>query len=195
VIWGSGWDPLLAQSTDGALIDLMNATPDGDYQTYRAENGAFIRDNFFGRDPRTKALVEDLSDDDIWWKLNRGGHDAKKIYAAFQQAMTLKNGKPTVILAHTIKGYRLGSNFAGRNATHQMKKFTLADLKALRDTLHIPVSDEQLESGSVYDAPFYLPADDSPVMQYLKEHRSALGGAVPSRSTEHKALELPGDKA
>ena len=195
VIWGSGWDPLLQESTDGALIDLMNATPDGDYQTYRAENGAFIRDNFFGRDPRTKALVEDLSDDDIWWKLNRGGHDAKKIYAAFQQAMTLKNGKPTVILAHTIKGYRLGSNFAGRNATHQMKKFTLEDLKALRDTLRIPISDEQLESGSVYDAPFYLPGDDSPVMQYLKQHREALGGPVPSRSTEHKALELPGDKA
>src|SRR5699024_9499343 len=128
------------------------------------------------------------------WKLNRGGHDAKKIYAAFEQA-TKRNGKPTVILAHTVKGYRLGKNFAGRNATHQMKKFTIEDLKALRDTLRIPITDEQLDSGSVYDAPFYLPDDDAPVMKYLKEHRAALGGPVPSRSTEHKPLQLPGDKA
>ncbi|PMC75378.1 pyruvate dehydrogenase (acetyl-transferring), homodimeric type [Brachybacterium sp. UMB0905] len=194
VIWGSGWDPLLEKSTDGALIDLMNSTPDGDYQTYRAEDGGFIRDNFFGRDPRTKALVEDLSDDDIWWKLNRGGHDTKKLYAAFKMATETK-GKPTVVLVHTIKGYRLGKNFAGRNATHQMKKFTLEDLKALRDTLQIPISDEQLESGSLYDAPYYLPDADSPEMKYLKQRRSDLGGPVPSRRTEHKPLQLPGDKA
>ena len=194
VIWGSGWDPLLEASTDGALIDLMNATPDGDFQTYRAENGGFIRDNFFGRDPRTKALVENLSDDDIWWKLNRGGHDTKKIYAAFKAAVEHK-GQPTVVLVHTIKGYRLGKNFAGRNATHQMKKFALEDLKALRDTLHIPISDEQLESGDVYDAPYYMPSEDSPALQYFRERRAALGGPVPSRSTKHTALTLPGDKA
>src|SRR5699024_1065701 len=180
------------RTSSNVINELWGA--DGDYQTYRAENGAFIRDNFFGRDPRTKALVEDMSDEDIWWKLNRGGHDAKKIYAAFEQA-TKRNGKPTVILAHTVKGYRLGKNFAGRNATHQMKKFTIEDLKALRDTLRIPITDEQLDSGSVYDAPFYLPDDDAPVMKYLKEHRAALGGPVPSRSTEHKPLQLPGDKA
>ncbi|WP_010534708.1 pyruvate dehydrogenase (acetyl-transferring), homodimeric type [Brachybacterium squillarum] len=194
VIWGSGWDPLLEASEDGALIDLMNATPDGDFQTYRAESGGFIRDNFFGRDPRTKALVEDMSDDDIWWKLTRGGHDTRKIYAAYKAAMEHK-GQPTVILMHTVKGYRLGKNFAGRNATHQMKKFTLEDLKTLRDTLDIPISDEQLESGSVYDAPLYVPEDDSEVMQYFRERRSELGGPMPSRRTDHKALTLPGEKA
>ncbi|MFC0674235.1 pyruvate dehydrogenase (acetyl-transferring), homodimeric type [Brachybacterium hainanense] len=194
VIWGSGWDPLFAADDEGALIDLMNATPDGDFQTYRAEDGGFIRDNFFGRDPRTKALVEHMSDDDIWWKLNRGGHDTKKIYAAFKAAMET-TGKPTVILAHTIKGYRLGKNFAGRNATHQMKKFTLEDLKALRDTLQIPFSDEVLESGSVYDAPFYVMDPESPAMKYFHSRRGELGGPVPSRSTEHKALTLPGEDA
>ncbi|UVY82863.1 pyruvate dehydrogenase (acetyl-transferring), homodimeric type [Brachybacterium sp. NBEC-018] len=192
VIWGAGWDPLLEASDDGALIDLMNSTPDGDFQTYRAENGGFIRDNFFGRDPRTKALVEDMSDDDIWWKLNRGGHDTRKIHAAFQAAMDHK-GQPTVILAHTIKGYRLGKSFAGRNATHQMKKFTLEDLKALRDTLNIPFTDEQLEAGSVYDAPLYVPEPDSEVMRYFESRRAELG-AVPSRRTEHTPLPMPEEK-
>ncbi|PWH05590.1 pyruvate dehydrogenase (acetyl-transferring), homodimeric type [Brachybacterium endophyticum] len=194
VVWGSGWDPLFQADDDGALVDLMNATPDGDFQTYRAESGGFIRDNFFGRDPRTKALVESMSDDDIWWKLNRGGHDPEKIYAAFKEALE-HTGQPTVILAQTIKGYRLGKSFAGRNATHQMKKFTLEDLKTLRDTLQIPITDEQLESDSVYDAPFYVPEDDSPAMRYMKERRSELGGGVPSRNDTHKAIDLPGDKA
>jgi pyruvate dehydrogenase E1 component len=194
LIWGSGWDPLLDADDDGALVDLMNVTPDGDFQTYRAESGGFIRDNFFGRDPRTKALVEDMTDDDIWWKLNRGGHDSRKIFSAFKAA-TEHTGQPTVILAHTIKGYRLGKGFAGRNATHQMKKFTLADLKALRDTLQIPVTDAQLEEGSVYDAPYYVPDTDSPAMQYFQARRSELGGYVPQRNTTHTALNLPGDKA
>lgn len=195
VIWGSGWDPLLEESTDGALIDLMNSTPDGDFQTYRAENGAFIRDNFFGRDPRTKALVADMSDDDIWWKLNRGGHDTKKLYAAFKAA-TEHKGQPTVVLVHTIKGYRLGKSFAGRNATHQMKKFTMDDLKALRDTLRIPFTDEQLEAGgSVYDAPLYTPDPDSPAMKYFHERRAALGGPVPSRRRRSTPLPMPAEKA
>ena len=195
VIWGSGWDPLLEASTDGALIDLMNSTPDGDFQTYRAENGAFIRDNFFGRDPRTKALVENMSDDEIWWKLNRGGHDTKKIYAAFKAA-TEHKGQPTVVLVHTIKGYRLGKSFAGRNATHQMKKFTMDDLKALRDTLKIPFTDEQLEAGgSVYDAPLYMPDPDSPAMKYFHERRRELGGPVPSRRTKSTPLPMPNEKA
>ena len=195
VIWGSGWDPLLEADKDGALVDLMNATPDGDYQTYRAESGAFIRDNFFARDPRTKALVEGMSDDDIWWKLNRGGHDSLKLYAAFKAALEHK-GRPTVILVHTIKGYRLGKSFAGRNATHQMKKFTADDLKALRDTLEIPLTDEQLEaSGSLYGAPYYLPPEDSEEMQYFRARRDELGGGMPSRNTTHEPIELPDDNA
>ena len=132
VVWGRDWDPLLAADRDGALVNLMNATSDGDYQTYKANDGAYVREHFFGRDPRTRAMVEDWSDDDVWWKLKRGGHDYRKVYAAYKAAME-HNGQPTVILAKTIKGYGLGSHFAGRNATHQMKKLTLDDLKAFRD--------------------------------------------------------------
>ncbi|GAB2548816.1 pyruvate dehydrogenase (acetyl-transferring), homodimeric type [Brachybacterium huguangmaarense] len=194
LVWGSGWDPLLAKDDDGALVDLMNATPDGDFQTYRAESGAFIRDNFFARDPRTKAMVADMTDDDIWWKLNRGGNDPLKVYAAFKAAMEHK-GRPTVILAHTIKGYRLGKGFAGRNATHQMKKFTEADLKALRDTLNIPISDKELLKDGLYGAPYYMPPEGSPAMQYFRERRGALGGGVPSRRHKKVVLDLPGDKA
>ena len=120
VIWGREWDALLNADKDRALVNLMNTTPDGDFQTYRAENGAFIREHFFGRDPRTKQLVEKMTDDEIW-ALKRGGHDYRKIYAAYKAARE-HTGQPTVILAHTIKGYGLGSGFAGRNATHQMKK-------------------------------------------------------------------------
>lgn len=194
VIWGSGWDPLFEADKDGALIDLMNSTPDGDFQTYRAENGGFIRDNFFARDPRTKALVENMSDDDIWWKLQRGGHDSLKIYAAFKAAMEHK-GQPTVILVQTVKGYRLGKSFAGRNATHQMKKFTAEDLKALRDTLEIPISDEQLEANGLYGAPYYIPDADSEEMKYFRSRRQELGGPVPSRPTEHTPLNLPDKSA
>ncbi|MGQ4553972.1 pyruvate dehydrogenase (acetyl-transferring), homodimeric type [Dermabacteraceae bacterium CCM 9519] len=187
VIWGRGWDPLLAQDYDGALINLMNNTPDGDYQTFRTESGAFIRDNFFGRDPRTKAMVADMSDEDIWWKLNRGGHDPHKVYAAYKAAMEHK-GQPTVILAHTVKGFKLGKSFAGRNATHQMKKFTVDDLKTFRDTLRIPVTDKQIEDD-LYNVPFYKPAEDSDAMQYLRQRRAELGGPVPSR--KHKKVFLP----
>ncbi|HLU29553.1 MAG TPA: pyruvate dehydrogenase (acetyl-transferring), homodimeric type, partial [Glycomyces sp.] len=127
VMWGREWDPLLAADADGALVNLMNTTPDGDYQTFKAESGAFIREHFFGRDTRTKALAQDLSDEQIW-DLRRGGHDDRKIYAAYKAAME-HEGQPTVILAHTVKGYKLGSAFEGRNATHQMKKLTLDDLK------------------------------------------------------------------
>ncbi|MDO5645002.1 MAG: pyruvate dehydrogenase (acetyl-transferring), homodimeric type [Dermabacter sp.] len=193
VVWGSGWDPLFDADADGALVDLMNTTPDGDFQTFRAESGGFIRDNFFGRDPRTKALVENMSDDDIWWGLKRGGHDPKKIYAAFKQAMDTK-GKPTVVLMHTIKGYVLGKNFAGRNATHQMKKFTLDDLKQLRDTLHIPFTDAQLEKN-LYDQPYYVPEADSPEMQYMQERREALGGVVPDNRHKKSTFTIPGEKA
>ena len=127
VVWGREWDSLLENDHDGALVDLMNKTPDGDYQTYKTENGAFVRENFFGRDPRTLKLVENLTDDEIWG-LKRGGHDYRKVYAAYKAAVEHK-GQPTVILAKTIKGFTLGKSFEGRNATHQMKKLTLDNLK------------------------------------------------------------------
>ena len=129
VVWGREWDPLLAADTDGALVNLMNTTPDGDYQTYKAESGAYVREHFFGRDPRTRKMVEHMTDDEIWG-LKRGGHDYRKLYAAYKAA-TEHTGQPTVILAKTIKGWTLGSHFEGRNATHQMKKLTLDDLKQL----------------------------------------------------------------
>jgi len=193
VVWGRGWDPLLAADRDGALVNIMNATSDGDYQTFRANDGAYVREHFFGRDPRTRAMVEGWSDDDVWWKLKRGGHDYRKVYAAYKAAME-HTGQPTVILAKTIKGYGLGSHFAGRNATHQMKKFTLEDLKGLRDSLKIPITDEQLEANP-YLPPYYHPGTDDPTIQYLRERRSKLGGPLPQRRVEHKALELPADSA
>ncbi len=155
VVWGRGWDPLLAADRDGALVNIMNQTSDGDYQTFRANDGAYVREHFFGRDPRTRAMVKDWSDDDVWWKLKRGGHDYHKVYAAYKAAME-HTGQPTVILAKTIKGYGLGSHFAGRNATHQMKKLTLDDLKGLRDSLKLPISDEQLENDP-YRPPYFHP--------------------------------------
>ena len=192
VIWGREWDALLNADKDRALVHLMNTTPDGDFQTYRAENGAFIRENFFGRDPRTKALVERMTDDEIW-ALKRGGHDYRKIYAAYKAARE-HTGQPTVILAHTIKGYGLGSGFAGRNATHQMKKLKADELKTLRDSLHIPVTDEQIDANP-YLPPYYHPGQDDPAIQYLQERRRALGGYVPERRTTHKPLTLPGEKS
>jgi pyruvate dehydrogenase E1 component len=191
VVWGREWDALLNADKDRALVHLMNTTPDGDFQTYRAEDGAFIRENFFGRDPRTKQLVERMSDDEIW-ALKRGGHDYRKIFAAYKAARE-HTGQPTVILAHTIKGYGLGSGFAGRNATHQMKKLKGAELKTLRDSLHIPITDEQIDANP-YVPPYYHPGQDDPAIQYLQERRRALGGYVPERRTAHKPLALPGDK-
>ena len=188
VIWGREWDDLLAKDDEGALVNLMNRTPDGDFQTFKAESGAFVRDNFFGRDPRTKAMVADWSDDQIWG-LRRGGHDYRKLYAAYAAA-SAHAGQPTVILAHTIKGWTLGSHFEGRNATHQMKKLTIEDLKGFRDTLQIPVEDDQLDA---YLPPYYRPTEDHEHMQYLHERRRQLGGSVPTRRTESKVLELPGD--
>ncbi|WP_454051725.1 pyruvate dehydrogenase (acetyl-transferring), homodimeric type [Cellulomonas sp. Marseille-Q8402] len=192
VVWGREWDALLNADKDRALVHLMNQTPDGDYQTYRAENGAFIRENFFGRDPRTKQLVEKMTDDEIW-ALKRGGHDYRKIYAAYKAARE-HTGQPTVILAHTVKGYGLGSGFAGRNATHQMKKLKGAELKALRDSLSIPVTDEQIDENP-YLPPYYHPGQDDPAIQYLQERRRALGGYVPERRASYKPVALPGDQA
>ena len=154
VVWGREWDALLHADKDGALVNLMNTTPDGDFQTYKANDGAYVRDHFFGRDPRTKALVEPMTDAEIW-NLKRGGHDYRKVYAAYRAAMEHK-GQPTVILAHTIKGYTLGKHFEGRNATHQMKKLALQDLKDFREAQRIPITDAQLEENP-YLPPYYHP--------------------------------------
>ena len=192
VIWGENWDPLLAADAEGALVAIMNATNDGDYQTMKANDGAWVREHFFGQDPRTAAMVAEWSDDEIW-SLRRGGHDYKKIYNAYKAA-TEFNGGPTVILVHTIKGYFLGTHFAGRNATHQMKKLALDDLKGLRDRCGIPISDAQLEADP-YQPPYYKEPDDSDAMAYMFEHRRALGGFLPERRTTGKELQLPGEKA
>jgi pyruvate dehydrogenase E1 component len=191
VVWGREWDDLLTRDVDGALIDLMNRTPDGDYQTYKTENGAFVRENFFGRDPRTAALVANMTDDEVW-SLKRGGHDYKKIYAAYKAALDHK-GQPTVILAKTIKGYGLGKSFEGRNATHQMKKLTLDNLKDFRDEMRVPITDAQLEENP-YQPPYYHPGQDAPEIQYMHERRRALGGYLPERRSKYVSFELPGDK-
>ena len=188
VVWGREWDTLLHADSEGALVNLMNTTPDGDFQTYRANDGGYVRDHFFGRDPRTKALVAHISDSDIW-SLKRGGHDYRKIYAAYRAA-TEHRGQPTVILAKTIKGYTLGAHFQGRNATHQMKKLTLDDLKGFRDAIRIPISDAQLEENP-YLPPYYHPGPDAPEIRYLLDRRTTLGGFLPSRRTKYKALTLP----
>ena len=188
VVWGRGWDPLLAQDRDGALVKLMNETLDGDYQTFKAESGKYVRDNFFGRDPRTAALVANWSDDQIW-NLKRGGHDYQKLFAAYTAA-TQKNGRPTVILAKTVKGWTLGSHFEGRNSTHQMKKMTLEDIQQFRDTLHLDIPDSKLDK---YLPPYYLPAPDSPEAKYVAERRAELGGSIPRRRTQSRPLTMPDD--
>jgi pyruvate dehydrogenase E1 component len=190
VVWGREWDSLLANDTDGALVDLMNKTPDGDYQTYKTEDGAFVRENFFGRDPRTLKLVEHMTDDQIWG-LKRGGHDYRKVYAAYKSAMEHK-GQPTVILAKTIKGFTLGKSFEGRNATHQMKKLTLDNLKGFRDELRIPITDAQLEADP-YQPPYFHPGQDAPEIQYMHERRRELGGYLPERRNKYVDFKLPAE--
>ena len=188
VVWGREWDPLFAMDKEGALVELMNKTPDGDFQTYKAESGAFVRENFFNRDPRTAAMVANWSDDDIW-NLKRGGHDYQKLYAAYRSAMNHK-GQPTVILAKTIKGWTLGSHFEGRNATHQMKKLKLEDLKSLRDRLYLEIDDEKLDEKL---PPYFHPGKESAEFQYMMEKRAELGGSVPRRRSKSKPLPQPQD--
>ena len=190
VIWGREWDVLFQADKEGALVNLMNEVRDGDYQGFRANDGSFVRDSFFGRDPRTKAMVADWTDDQIW-SLKRGGHDYHKVYAAYRAATAYK-GQPTVILAHTVKGYALGTNFAGRNSTHQMKKLNSADLRLLRDTLHLDISDAQLEDP--YNAPYFKPDPSEPAMEYMIEHRKQLGGYLPERRVFSGGVELPAQK-
>ncbi|MDL2335407.1 MAG: pyruvate dehydrogenase (acetyl-transferring), homodimeric type, partial [Chloroflexota bacterium] len=186
VIWGREFDPLLAGDVDGVLVDRMNDTLDGEFQKYSVESGAYIREHFFGPDPRLQALVAHLSDDDIA-HLRRGGHDYTKVYAAYDAATKAK-GRPTVILAKTVKGWTLGTGVEGRNITHQAKKLTEQELKTFRDRLELPISDADLK-----DAPYYYPGDTAPEIEYLKERRVILGGALPRRVVVTKDFELPGD--
>jgi pyruvate dehydrogenase E1 component len=189
VIWGREWDELLARDTDGVLVNVMNTTPDGQFQKYSVSDGAFIRDDFFGRDPRLRKMVEHLSDDQLT-RLSRGGHDYRKVYAAFKAARD-HVGQPTVILAQTIKGWTLGKDFEARNATHQMKKLTKAELKEFRDRLYLEIPDKELEGDL---PPYYHPGNNSDETQYMLERRRALGGFLPQRVDRSKPLVLPGDK-
>jgi pyruvate dehydrogenase E1 component len=184
VIWGSYWDPLLARDTKGLLVQRMEEAVDGEYQNYKAFNGAYVREHFFGKYPELKAMVANMSDDDIW-RLNRGGHDPHKVYAAYAEAMTA-SGKPTVILCKTVKGYGMGEVGEGKNITHQQKKMGEESLKHFRDRFNIPISDE-----AIADAPFYKPAEDSPEMVYLRERTDAMGGFIPQRRERAEPLELP----
>lgn len=184
VIWGGRWDPLFARDKEGWMQKRMEECLDGDYQAYKANDGSYVRQHFFNQYPELKKMVEHLSDDEIW-RLNRGGHDPQKVFAAYAQAVAHKGG-PTVILAKTIKGYGMGAAGEGQNITHQQKKMTVEQLKAFRDRFNIPVSDEEIA-----DVPFYKPADDSPEIKYLKKQREALGGYLPSRSTKIDPLNIP----
>ncbi|MBV9193077.1 MAG: pyruvate dehydrogenase (acetyl-transferring), homodimeric type [Solirubrobacterales bacterium] len=184
VIWGSRWDALLAQDTDGRLVKVMDECVDGDYQTFKSRDGAYVRERFFGRDPVLLERVKDMSDDEIWL-LNRGGHDPQKVYAAYHAAVN-HSGQPTVILAKTIKGYGMGVSGEGQMITHQAKKMTEEALLAFRDRFGLPLTDEQARA-----AEFYRPPDDSPEMQYLRERRAALGGSIPARRRKADALEPP----
>ena len=184
VIWGRHWDPLLAMDKSGLLRKRMEECVDGDYQNYKSKDGAFVRKHFFGKYPELLELVANMSDEDVW-RLNRGGHDPQKVYAAYAAA-TRHVGQPTVILAKTVKGYGMGASGEGQNVTHQAKKMSDESLKAFRDRFNIPVSDDQL-----HDVPFYKPAEDSAEIQYLRERRQVLGGYLPLRRNMAPALDVP----
>ena len=185
VIWGSYWDPLLARDKNGLLVKRMEECVDGDYQAYKAKGGAYTREHFFGKYPELAEMVANLTDEDIW-RLNRGGHDPVKVFAAYAAAMQA-NGKPTVILAKTVKGYGMGVAGEGMNITHSQKKMGEASLKAFRDRFNIPISDDQIGA-----APFYKPPADSAEMQYLHAVRERLGGYLPARRDDAPALTVPG---
>jgi pyruvate dehydrogenase E1 component len=185
VLWGRHWDPLFERDTTGLLTKRMNEVCDGELQNYKANGGAYTREHFFGKYPELLELVKDMSDDEIM-KLNRGGHDPYKVYAAYHEAMNNK-GQPTVILAQTVKGYGTGQSGQAKNDTHSLKKVALDDLKAFRDNFNIPLSDDQLK-----EVPYYRPSPDSPEMKYMLERRKQLGGFYPARRTEFEQLEIPG---
>ena len=184
VIWGSYWDPLLAMDKDGLLKKRMEECVDGEYQNFKAKGGAYTREHFFGKYPELKEMVAAMSDQDIW-RLNRGGHDPHKVFAAYHAAVNHK-GQPTVILAKTVKGYGMGEAGEGQNITHQQKSMDIESLKKFRDRFDLPISDAQVESLS-----FYKPADDSPEMKYMVERRAAMGGFVPQRRRKGNELKVP----
>ncbi len=184
LIWGSYWDPLLMRDTKGLLKQRMEEAIDGEYQAFKSKDGAFVRERFFGKYPELAEMVANMTDEDIW-RLNRGGHDPHKVYAAYAAAVAHK-GQPTVILAKTVKGYGMGESGEGQNTTHQQKKMADASLIAFRDRFRIPLTDEE-----VIQAPFYHPGDDSPEIQYLKARREALGGYLPARQDQSDPLPIP----
>jgi len=184
VIWGSYWDPLLQKDKSGILLKRMEECVDGEYQTFKSQDGAFVRKHFFGKYPELADMVSNMSDDDIW-RLNRGGHDPHKVYAAYAAAMK-HTGQPTVILAKTVKGYGMGEAGEGQNITHQQKKMGTASIRAFRDRFSVPIPDDHLE-----EVPFYKPAEDSPEMKYLRERIAAMGGSLPSRKRKVEPLEVP----
>jgi len=184
VIWGSRWDPLLAEDHSGLLRRVMEECVDGEYQNFKSKGGDYVREHFFGKYPETAAMVADMSDDDIW-RLNRGGHDPRKVYAAYHNAVN-HTGQPTIILAKTVKGFGMGSAGEGQNVAHQQKKLEVEALKEFRDRFNIPVSDQDIN-----DLPYCKPADDSIELEYLHERRKALGGFLPQRRTKSKALQIP----
>ena len=185
VVWGDDWDHLLAKDTSGLLVKRMGEVVDGQFQKYTGMPGSYIREHFFGKYPELLKLVENYSDERLE-KMRRGGHDPEKVYAAYKMATELKNGKPTVILAKTVKGYGLGEAGEGRNVAHNQKKMNEEELLEFRTRFGIPISDEE-----VGQAPFYKPPENSQEIKYLKERRAALGGSVPSRPTEHPTMEVP----
>jgi pyruvate dehydrogenase E1 component len=184
VIWGGRWDPLLAKDRDGLLRKRMEEAVDGEYQAYQVRGGAYTREHFFGKSPELLEMVSTMNDEDIW-RLNRGGHDPHKVYAAYAAAME-HSGEPTVILAKTVKGYGTGDAGEGQNQTHQMHDMAESALREFRDRFKIPISDD-----GIANAPFYMPDPDSPEIKYMHERRAALGGTLPSRKTETPKLELP----
>lgn len=188
VLWGSGWDQLLARDTEGLLLKRMEEVVDGEYQNYKAKDGAYVRKHFFGKYPELLEMVSDMTDEDIW-HLSRGGHDPRKIYAAYKRA-TEHVGQPTVILAKTVKGYGMGEAGEGQNTTHQQKKLELEHMKRFRDRFNIPVTDEDIDK-----IPFIKLKDDSPEKKYLMERRQELGGFLPKRNNKAPALEIPELKA
>ncbi|MGH8443496.1 MAG: pyruvate dehydrogenase (acetyl-transferring), homodimeric type, partial [Nevskiaceae bacterium] len=185
VVWGTAWDGLIAQDRSGKLLQAFNETVDGEFQNFKAKGGKYTRDNFFGKFPELARMVETMSDEDIA-QLNRGGHDPHKIYAAYHEAVNQANGRPTVILAKTVKGYGMGEAGEGQNITHQQKKMGEDELKAFRDRFKLPISDDQIAS-----TPFYRPAEDSPEIMYLKERRKQLGGFLPARRVSKEKLAIP----
>mgnify|MGYP005991787001 CR=1 FL=1 len=184
VVWGRHWDPLLAQDDDGLLQKRMDEVVDGEFQNYKAKGGAYTKEHFFGKYPELKAMVAGMKDEEIY-KLNRGGHDPYKVYAAYRQAAGHK-GQPTVILAHTIKGYGMGEAAEGKNEAHGVKKLDIESLKAFRDRFDIPISDNDLK-----DVPYYRPPEDSPEMVYMRKRREALGGYLPVRTENNDPLPVP----